>query len=276
MIPRANITAWRARAPWPDDAQVEQDLVLSRALVELFSVPLLREALVFRGGTALHKLFFDTPGRYSEDIDLVQRNAEPIGPVLDAVRAVLDPWLGAPRRERGKGMVTLFYRFETTGLPARTMRLKVEINTREHFAVLGYLERRIEVGKPWFSGAAEIPVYTLEEMLATKLRALYQRKKGRDLYDLRLGLALLPDMEGASRVVECFRRYMDHGKTPVSRAQFEENLEIKGRDATFMSDIAPLLPVGVVYDPVDAMRVVRTRLVEALPGSGWKGVGVAS
>ena len=58
MIPRANITAWRAHAPWATDAQVEQDLVLSRALVEIFSVPLLAERLAFRGGTALHKLFF--------------------------------------------------------------------------------------------------------------------------------------------------------------------------------------------------------------------------
>ncbi|MEX0789253.1 MAG: hypothetical protein WD178_00590 [Actinomycetota bacterium] len=37
MIPQANITAWRASAPWADDAQVEQDLVLSRAAVELFA-----------------------------------------------------------------------------------------------------------------------------------------------------------------------------------------------------------------------------------------------
>ena len=33
MIPRAYITAWRATAPWGDEAQVEQDLVLSRVLV---------------------------------------------------------------------------------------------------------------------------------------------------------------------------------------------------------------------------------------------------
>ncbi len=37
MIPRAHVTAWRAKAPWASDAQVEQDLVVSRAIVELFS-----------------------------------------------------------------------------------------------------------------------------------------------------------------------------------------------------------------------------------------------
>jgi hypothetical protein len=45
LIPRANITAWRKVAPWPSDAHVEQDLVLSRALVELFSRPVVAERL---------------------------------------------------------------------------------------------------------------------------------------------------------------------------------------------------------------------------------------
>jgi len=56
MIPRDYITAWRTEAPWVEDAQVEQDLVISRALVEIYSNPLLCEALAFRGGTALYKL----------------------------------------------------------------------------------------------------------------------------------------------------------------------------------------------------------------------------
>jgi hypothetical protein len=79
MIPRAAITAWRPSAPWSTDAQVEQDLVLSRAIVEIFSDPTLASALVFRGGTALHKLFLAPAQRYSEDIDLVQAAPGPIG-----------------------------------------------------------------------------------------------------------------------------------------------------------------------------------------------------
>ncbi len=79
MIPRANITAWRSHAPWPSNEQVEQDLVLSRALIAMFEHATVVEQAVFRGGTALHKLFFGASGRYSEDIDLVQRHAGPIG-----------------------------------------------------------------------------------------------------------------------------------------------------------------------------------------------------
>ncbi len=62
MIPRAQITAWRGRAPWSTDAQVEQDLVVSRALVEIFSNELLTRKVAFRGGTALHKLHFNPAG----------------------------------------------------------------------------------------------------------------------------------------------------------------------------------------------------------------------
>ena len=94
MIPQANITAWRQVVPWPDDAQIEQDLALSRAVVEIFADSTLASTVALRGGTALHKLVIQPPFRYSEDIDLVQTEAAPIGAILDALRAQLDPWLG--------------------------------------------------------------------------------------------------------------------------------------------------------------------------------------
>lgn len=68
MIPRDYISAWRSEAPWVQDFQVEQDLVISRALVAIFSHPILRNALAFRGGTALYKLHLRPAARYSEDI----------------------------------------------------------------------------------------------------------------------------------------------------------------------------------------------------------------
>ena len=146
MIPRDYITAWRAHAPWAIDAQVEQDLAISRALVELFGVPDLASALAFRGGTALYKLYLTPPPRYSEDIDLVQVRAEPIGNTLNQMRSVLDPWLGPPRWKLKEGRVNLVYRFESEDQPPLMLRLKIEINTREHFAELGLESVPIEGG----------------------------------------------------------------------------------------------------------------------------------
>jgi hypothetical protein len=57
MIPRAHITAWRSQAPWPTDAQIEQDLALTRALTGIFKRSAIARAVAFRGGTALHKLY---------------------------------------------------------------------------------------------------------------------------------------------------------------------------------------------------------------------------
>ena len=94
MIPETNITAWSLIAPWAEPRQVEQDLIISRALVEIFNHDFLGAELRFRGGTALNKVIFPEPLRYSEDIDLVRTTPGPIGPILDAMRGVLEPWLG--------------------------------------------------------------------------------------------------------------------------------------------------------------------------------------
>jgi len=141
VIPFDYITEWRATAPWVQDAQVEQDLVLSRALVAIFQAPTLAHSLAFRGGTALYKLHLAPAARYSEDIDFVQTMPGPIGAVIDAVRGALDSWLGKPRRSLKEGGATLIYRMESEGVPPVPMRLKVEINSREHFSVFG-IERR--------------------------------------------------------------------------------------------------------------------------------------
>ncbi len=269
MIPRAQVTAWRSHAPWPTDAQVEQDLILSRALVELFVNETVTETVAFRGGTALHKLFFPVPGRYSEDIDLVQITAGPIGPILSAIRTTLDPWLGEPKRKQSQGRVTMIYRFETTTRPIQPLRLKVEINTREHFTVLGIPRRPFQVDSPWFSGQAEIGIYEIEELLGTKMRALYQRKKGRDLYDLWLTLTSL-EVDDA-KVVDCFQSYLKHEGLSVSRAEFEENMDGKLQNRSFLEDIEPLLPTGVSYDVAQAGALVGQRLIVKLPGEPWRG-----
>ena len=265
MIPRDYITEWRQSAPWVDDAQIEQDLVISRALVELFSNPTIAKALAFRGGTALYKLHVTPALRYSEDIDLVQVRAESAGPLMDALHGVLDPWLGAPRWKQTEGRVTFVYRFSSEATPPLPMRLKVEINTREHFAVHGFIEHPFEVQSRWFRGSCRIQTYTLDELLATKLRALYQRRKGRDLFDLEAGL----NQSGVdpARIVDAFLRYMDHGGHRISRAQFQQNLDAKLADATFMADMSPLLADGQRWDPIRAATRVSGELILRLPGS---------
>lgn len=271
MIPKDFITAWRAQAPWRLDAHVEQDLIISRAIFDIFSVPDLANSLLFRGGTALYKIHISPPARYSEDIDLVQVRAEPIGEILDRVRAVLDPWLGEPRRVFKQGRSNLVYRFESEEAPPLKLKLKIEVNTREHFNVLGVEHIPFEVMNPWFSGAVSVSTYALDELLCTKLRALYQRKKGRDLFDL--WYAMKQGMVDPSRLLACFERYMAADERTVTRAQFEANLAEKRQHPGFREDVKPLLRPGLSWDFEVAMDSVITNLVGHLPGEPWKGGG---
>lgn len=272
MIPQADIIAWREIAPWPSDAQVEQDLVISRALVEIFSDKFLAVEIAFRGGTALNKVTFTTPCRYSEDIDLVQVKATPIGPVLDALRACLDSWLGKPARERSGGRVVLRYRLFSEIPPVVPLKLKIEINSREHFTVLGLEKKDFSVESRWFSGRCAIPTYQLEEMMGTKLWALYQRKKGRDLFDLAESFRQFPKMKPEA-VVKCFQRYMEAEGHGVSRAEFEKNFEMKASSPAFLNDVSPLLTNGAAgFDPQEALEFIRARFIPLLPGEPWKGL----
>ena len=260
MIPRASIVAWRSVAPWLADSQVEQDLVLSRVIVELFSNPSLQENLAFRGGTALYKFHFPSPWRYSEDIDLVQIQAGSIGAILSEVRRLIDPLLGNPTRDSRQDSVVLNYRFPSEIPPVIRLRLKIEINTREHFSVLGIEKRTYSVKSDWFSGVCEVRTYSIEELLATKLRALYQRRKGRDLFDLWIGLT-----EGHSdsqAIVRVFQRYMEAGGYHVTQEAFRKNLRDKIVNRNFLRDTDGLLRPGITYNPQEALQVVESQLID--------------
>ncbi len=269
MISRKYIVEWCDLVPWADDFQIEQDLIISRALVEIFSHPVLASELAFRGGTALYKLYLKPPGRYSEDIDLVRMRSGPVGHVMDALREVLDPWLGKPKWKQSKRSVKLLYRFESSDTPPLRMTLKIEINPNEHFSVFGYEKIPFSVDSSWFSGSADVVTYSLDELLGTKLRALYQRKKGRDLFDLATALdsaSVNPD-----RIITAFAEYLKRDGHNVTRALFERNMESKLQDPRFEDDILPLLEPGRNWDMEESAKKVSARLIELLPGEPWKG-----
>lgn len=263
MIPHDYITQWRTEAPWVQDFQVEQDLIISRALVDIFSHPLLKTSLAFRGGTALYKLYLKPPARYSEDIDLVQIKAEPAGPIMDALREVLDPWLGKPQWKQTEGRITFAYRFDSENTPPIQLRLKVEINTREHFSLYGLINVPFTVSSRWFEGSCKINSYELDELLGTKLRALYQRKKGRDLFDL--ATALKKTEVNPDRIITAFYEYMKHDGNHVTRAQFEQNMAAKLQNPQFTADIGPLLATGFTWNQKAAAKSVSLNLLQRLP-----------
>jgi predicted nucleotidyltransferase component of viral defense system len=263
MIARRYIEEWKEFAPWPDDAQVEQDLVIERALAELFSDEMIRKNLAFRGGTALHKLFLKPQVRYSEDIDLVQISKGPINPILKQIREKLT-FLGSKRTVKQKANNnTVVYSFNTEIEPVIKMKLKIEINCREHFSVLGFKEIEHKVENSWFKSTNPIVSYELEELLGTKLRALYQRRKGRDLFDLYWAYQNVKI--DSKKLLKCYKEYMKVSvKQPPSQKIFLENMEEKMLDKEFTDDIHVILRPGIEYDNQKAYEFIKKELLEKL------------
>ncbi len=260
MIPQAYITAWRKKAPWQEDFQVEQDLVIERALMAIYSDEYLKKRLAFRGGTALHKLYLSPATRYSEDIDLVQITAEPFGPIMDKLREVLFFLGNKPVRKQKQHNNTLVYRFDSEGgIP---LRLKVEVNCREHHTIFGIKDIKYSMESEWFTGQALIPTYELPELLGTKMRALYQRRKGRDLFDM--WFAITQKNVDPSKIIKAWNFYMKEEGNSVTQKEFLENMEKKIKDPDFTGDMNGLLRSGTKYNIDTAFEFIKTNLLEKI------------
>ena len=112
----------------------------------------------------------------------------------------------------------------------------------------------------WFAGSCQVTTFSLNELLGTKMRALFQRRKGRDLYDLWLGLQ--HQTATPRRIVTVFEAYMKATANQVSRVEYLDNLAAKITHPGFLSDLPPLLAEGAGdYDPRLAFKDVRERLV---------------
>ena len=269
MIPQAYIQAWRTHAPWVDLSQVEQDLIICRALCDLFNDPFLKDRIAFRGGTAINKLLFKEPLRYSEDIDLVQRQAEPIGETGNAVRKALS-WLGKCQWNHAEHSLHLVFKFTPESDPDTTLKLKIEINTREHDPCFEIQTYPFGVSNGWYKASTDIVSCQPEELFGTKLRALMQRRKNRDLFDLNEGLKQL-EMD-TDKIVTCFEYYLGLRGRTISRSEAEE-IMLKKLRISLTEDVTPLLPAGVSFnddEAINAFNKVWMELIARINGEPWK------
>ena len=262
MINRASIAQWRTQATWNTSEQVEQDLIICRALIAIFKDEFLASQLAFRGGTALHKLYLVPQSRYSEDIDLVQINSGAIKPILSRLGEVLDFLPGKVIKQKRYNN-TMLFRMESEIPPVIPIRLKVEINCFEHFNELGLVKVPFSIENSWYSGNCELTTYVLEELLGTKLRALYQRKKGRDLFDLYK--AINTTDADPETIIRCYKRYMDFVVSkPPTHKQFILNMEDKMVDPDFLGDMDNLLHSNETFNIQEAYQMVKEKIIDRL------------
>lgn len=198
----------------------------------------------------------------SEDIDLVQVNAEPIKETYDRIRDAL-AFLGEPKVKQKKHNNTLIFRVESEIPPVVPIHLKVEINCKEHFHVLPMQEIPFSVSNKWYNGECKVLTYQLDELAGTKLRALYQRRKGRDLYDLYKVLATTD--VNTDNVLTCYQKYMDFVVDHIpTYKEFILNMENKMLDDEFLGDTRQLLRPDEDFDPQQGYELVRSMLIDRL------------
>lgn len=99
--------------------------------------------------------------------------------------------------------------------------------------------------------------------MATKLRALYQRKKGRDLFDA--WFIFKNKLVDVKKVIEIFEKYCAKDDTPISRTIFLQNMEAKRLDESFRIDMTPILPISGQWDFDAAYEFVVNEIISQLP-----------
>jgi predicted nucleotidyltransferase component of viral defense system len=264
--------------PWSAQHQVEQDLLLCRPMVALFNDAFLAGQLAMRGGTLLHKVHLAPACRYSEDIDLVVVGTRPEEHIRRAVRRVLRDVLGTPKGSVWDNLVLalrnsvkpsrilrMTYSLPSLIEPGRTLDIVIEANVTER------KPHRAVVEIPFTFPFRDQPVrtlvkgYNIHEMLGTKMRAMFQRKRGRDLFDLYWALTKSASPVNPAGIIESFQHYLKQEGTEAGRAEFIGILEAHLEDPGFCSDMEPLLRHGITYDPQTAGSYVKTNLLKLLP-----------
>jgi predicted nucleotidyltransferase component of viral defense system len=280
MIPitRQDILFHQSVVPWSAQYQVEQDLLLCRAMAALFDDSFLSTQIAMRGGTLLHKVHLAPAARYSEDIDLVVVGSRPEEHIRRAIRRVLADVLGIPK---ASGWDTITLAIRNTVKPSRVLRMTYSVRSimKPSHSLDIVVEANVTERKPHRS-VVEIPFnfsfrgeiiqtkikgYDIHEMLGTKMRAMFQRRRGRDLFDLYWALTKFENPIDPSAVIESFQHYMKQEGTKARRAEYIGILEEHLKDRGFCSDIKSLLRNGVSYDPQAAGKYIIANLLSLLP-----------
>ncbi len=277
-LTRQDVLAHQTAVPWPSQRQVEQDLLLCRAMAALFNDDFLRTQVAMRGGTLLHKVHLAPASRYSEDIDLVAFGRRPEDHIRKALRRVLLDVLGKPRTSawaaiglairntvKPSRVLRLTYSVPSISEPGTALDIVIEANMTERTPHRRIVEIPFEFS---FRGApfkTRINGYDIHEMLGTKMRALFQRKRGRDLFDLYWALTHASPPIDPAAIIESFQYYLRQEGSTARRAEFIGILQSHLADRSFCSDMDQLLCKGLVYDPRQAGEYVKVKLLNLLP-----------
>ena len=192
---------------------IEKDYVIGWLLWGLGSDPDLKNMWAFKGGTSLKKCFIET-WRFSEDLDFTVLPNGPISP--DTIEPIIKKVLEKVHDESGidfsirplkfkhsdKYLYTegsIYYRGPRNApTPAR---IKLDISGTEKISRPTVLRAISHPYSDSLPASAQVRCYSFEEIFAEKIRAMGERGRPRDLYDIVL-LFRRRDLQSAPNVIK--------------------------------------------------------------------------
>lgn len=188
------VRRWADEQGFADLLLAELDYRLVQFLKALYADSFLAERLYIKGGTAINRLYLEDSSRLSVDLDF--NHIGPKKQVLKERKKVRERIRELLKKQDDSYDISWKHRYELTRLKSKyktvvgtPQRFKIEISHIERFPILEPVEKQLETSE----GQFKIATYRLEELTATKIRALFERLKGRDIYDLFFISKLKPD-----------------------------------------------------------------------------------
>jgi predicted nucleotidyltransferase component of viral defense system len=213
MISQRELAALRAE--WLlDQGVIEKDYILGWLLAGIANHRALADAWVFKGGTCLRKCYYETY-RFSEDLDFTVMKGGPDDPEeLGAIFTDIATWVREEsgielivddrsfrRRKNKRGNPTTEGRIGYRGPNASPSipKVKLDITTDEILTSRPVLR---PIGHPYSDrlSTSRVLSYSINELFGEKLRALAERCRPRDLYDV-VHMHRHPDLIGSARLV---------------------------------------------------------------------------
>jgi predicted nucleotidyltransferase component of viral defense system len=266
---------------------VEKDYALGHLLAAMVAVPLLRDQLVFKGGTCLRKAYF-ADYRFSEDLDFTARSDLECDDLLTALGQACQemqssllafgPFEVTAAQERHRaphplGQCSLRVRVQFPWMRSPDCSLKVEVTADEPL-LLTPIERPLIHQYSGESVAATLAIYALEEIAAEKLRAFLQarqhlddrgwnRNRPRDLYDLwwlRQQHELVIDWSAVSEILPA--KAEARGVKYTSRSDFLDERVLQGIERDWYPHLSRFVPNLPGYEV--ALAEFRTLIEEVI------------
>ena len=252
-----DVKVWADEQNLPDLLFAELDYRLVKTLQALYSDDFLSKRLCMKGGTAINKLYLAETSRLSVDLDFNHLGSKE--EVLKEKRAVRELIMELLKKqdnsydvhyERPYGLTRIKARYKTVGGPDQNF--KIEISHVERFPIISPVKKKIKTP----DGLADIVTYTLEELTATKLRALLERFKGRDIYDLFFISRLKPD----SKIIrKMFLYYFYRSRKVFNPKVHYENIIKRYESGNYTDDVTDFIKPTVTFDLTAAAKDVTSQ-----------------